>query len=62
MLVMLNNGAFNKHKAGYFLELFIGTTAHKYLKQYQIELDTKSLLGINIVQNQMKSCASFMSH
>ena len=48
ILVMLNKRTFKKHC--YFPELFIGTTADKYLKQYQIELNANSLLGINIVQ------------
>ena len=43
MLAMLNSKTFKKRKTGYFSELFIGTTAEKYLKQYQIEIDTNSL-------------------
>ena len=59
---MLNNRTFKKHEPVYFPELFIGTTANKYPKQCQIELDSNSLLGINVVQNQIKSYVSFMSH
>ena len=43
---MLNDKTFKKRKTGYFFELFIGTTTEKYLKQYQIEIDTNSLLVI----------------
>ena len=59
---MLDNETFKKQKTGYCPELFIGTPADKYLKQYQIETDTDPLLVIDIVQNQIKRCISLVSH
>ena len=45
MLAIVNNRTFKKRESDYFSELFIGSTVNKCLKQYQIELDTNSLLG-----------------
>ena len=44
---MVNNRTFKKHKTGYFPELFIDSTAEKYLRQYQIELNATQWLLID---------------